>query len=381
MTRRGAQDIDQPLPGQMHGTGAGDQHPVALQQPHRQLVGAPVGLLAVGNILAAGDKGRRIQDYHIVALPLVDQRLHHRHRIALQRVHPVVDTVQRRILRHPLKGGTGAVDTGDGPGTEPGGLDTPAAAVAEHIQHPPVAHVIAQSRPVGAMIEKPAGFLAAERRRREAKSVFLQSHRLRYLAVGHRHRFRQGLGAAHAAVITQQDAGGRKHLYQRLHNGILERLHTRGGDLHHQHIAEAVHHQTGQKITVAVNQAVVGPVGEPPTQAEGDIETMHQQRFVEGNTQVPGKQPPADQTVGVDGRQAQCLAPGALHHDLLPGLKGFQRRRRRVHLVAVNPQMPAAQTTVGAVFQFEHIECGFCHGGEPGREAYGRTSEASTLKL
>ncbi|MNT92870.1 hypothetical protein D3C72_2342250 [compost metagenome] len=54
-------------------------------------------------------------------------------------------------------------------------------------------------------------------------------------------------------------------------------LHGRRGHLHHQVVAEAIDHQTGQQVGVAVDQAVERLVEQALAQAEGDVDAVHQQ--------------------------------------------------------------------------------------------------------
>ncbi len=254
----------------------------------------------------------------------------------------MLDQIQRRRR---------AVDTHHLTGTEGRRLHTPAADIAVQIQYPLAGDIGRQARPVHAVVIEPAGLLAAVHRGFEAHTVLFDRDPLGHLPVYHLDIAGQILRLAGTTVVAQQDALGSEHLHQRLDDLSAHPLHAGGGDLHYQIVGETIHHQSGQQVRIPVNQTVEGLVEQPLTQAQGDLDAVHQQGLVQTMPGLTAVQPGADQVVGTYRGQTQQLARGIEHLHLVAGCQGGQRRLRGIHLVAEYPQVAGAQATVTVGFE------------------------------
>jgi hypothetical protein len=92
---------------------------------------------------------------------------------------------------------------------------------------------------------------------------------------------RQALGVAGGGIVLEQYAAGLEHLNQRGQHLVLVSLHGGGGELYDQDVEETVDHQPRQQIGVAIHQAVAGLVEQALAQAQGDVDAVHQQGFVQ----------------------------------------------------------------------------------------------------
>ena len=245
-------------------------------------------------------------------------------------------------------------------GTEGGGLHAPAADVAEQVEHALALDVGGQARAVHAVVVEPAGLLPALHRRLELHAVLFQRHPLRHQAEGGLDVAGETLGIARGGVVLEQDAARLEDLHQGLDHRVLGALHGGRGQLHHQVVAEAVHHQARQQVGVAVDQAVEGLVEQALAQAQRNIDPVYQQGLVQHVLDVARQQAGADQVVGAHRHDAERLAAGGFEDGLVARLEQVQRGGDDIDLVAVDPQMAGAQAAVGVGFE---AQAGQGHGG------------------
>ena len=123
-------------------------------------------------------------------------------------------------------------------------------------------------------------------------------------------------------------------------------LHTRRGGLHHQIIRKAIHHQTRQQVRLTVHQAIEGLVEQPLAQAQGDLDAVYQQGFIQPKLGIPAMQPRTDQVVRAHCGQPHGLAGGVQQLHFLPGVKCGQWCLGDVDFIAEHPQVAALDTAV-----------------------------------
>ncbi len=360
------QDVLQVVLGQVHRAGGADQDAVLAQQAHGLFVETAVGGLAVLQVLLALDEGRRVGDHHVEAFVGGLQFAQGLEHVALDAGDLLRYAVQRRVALDAVEGEGGRVHAHHFAGAEGGGLDAPATDIAEQVEDPLALHVGRQARAVHAVVVEPAGLLPGQHRRLELHAVLFQRDPLRHFAVGVGHVALQALGVARAGVVLPEHGGGLEHLQQGSEHLVLAQFHGRGRQLHHQHVAEAIDHQAGQQVGIAVDQPVERLVEKPLAQAEGDVDAMNQQRFVENVLGITGNEAAADQIVRAQRDDAQRLAVGHFQHRLVAGGEGIQRRRGDIHLVAVDPQVAGAQAALGVGFE---TQAGQGHGKGSGKRA------------
>jgi hypothetical protein len=131
-------------------------------------------------------------------------------------------------------------------------------------------------------------------------------------------------------------------------------------------VTEAVDHQAGEQVGVAIDQAVEGLVEQALAQAQGHVQAVHQQRLVEYVLDVARQQAGADQVVRAHRHDAQRLAAGCFEDGLVTGLEAIQRGGGHVDLVAVDPQVAGAQASIGIGLE---AQAGQGHGATPRKRA------------
>ena len=186
------------------------------------------------------------------------------------------------------------------------------------------------------------------RQRRDQEAVAL----LRDLDVNRRiaqyHLVGQGqaLQFAHGGVVAQQDAGGAHHRLQGGQDLGARPFHAGGGDLDHQQVAVAVHHQAGEAVAFAKDEPIEGLVVKLLAQGQGLADPLLPQGWPQGPAGIMGDQAGADQGVGIDVAVAEGMAAVAEDLDRLAGLEALERRRLGIDLVAVNPAMAGEQAAI-----------------------------------
>ncbi|MCY1515837.1 hypothetical protein D9M68_504390 [compost metagenome] len=201
------------------------------------------------------------------------------------------------------------------------------------------------------MVIEPAGFLAFQHRGLELHAVLFQGDPLGHHAERGVDVTLQAFGVTGAGVVLPEHAAGFEHLHQGVEHGGLVALHGGGGELYHENVAEAVHHQAGEQVGIAIDQAVERLVEEALAQAQGDVDAVHQQGLVQAVLDVAGHQARADQVVRGEGDHAQRLAAGGFKDGLVTRLEKVQRGGDHVHFVAVDPQVAGAQASIGIGFE------------------------------
>src|SRR5690554_723092 len=205
MAHPAAHYLYQSLRRQMHGAGCRKQQAITSQQTHRLAVELAVGTLAVGNILAPLDEGRRVENYHIELLAIGLEGSQGLESIALAYRHLLVQAVERGVLGHPLqRRGTG-VHAQHLAGTMRCRLYTPATDVAEHVEDTLARHQTVEPGAIGTMIEKPAGLLAIEYRHMKAHAVLFHQHRTLEVTLGQGDLTLQLLQPPPRRVILEHD--------------------------------------------------------------------------------------------------------------------------------------------------------------------------------
>lgn len=357
MPGRAQHDALQLAARQMMRAGGTDQDAVAVEQPQSQLIDAVIGLLALLEVFFALDEGRRVDHHHIELLAIVAQRLERLEGIAFHGAD--FDPVQRGILAGQVQGRFRTVHANHLAGAAGRGQHTPAAQIAEYVQHPLTLDIAAQPGAVVALIKEPAGLLPRMQRRQIAQAVLFQLHAFRYVAVGDLDILVQTLQLAHRQVVAQQNAGRLQNLHQRAHNGLALRLHAGGGALHHQLVAKAVHDQARQAIGLAVHQPIKRLGKQALAQTQRHLNAVHQQRLVEGDLGIAAHQAGRDQGMRIHIAHAQHLAGMRLDPHRLARREIGQRRGLRVHLVAEHPQVPGLEA---AIFVLLESDSGGGHG-------------------
>ena len=121
--------------------------------------------------------------------------------------------------------------------------------------------------------------------------------------------------------------------------------------LHHQVIAEAVYHHPRQGIAVAIHQAVERFLeGRLPTRQGGRQATLNE--FAIEVERLPRRiDAAADQRLGLHVGRTQDASGGIPDDYQVAGSEMAQRVAGRVDFIGVDPQVPAAQATVGAAAQ------------------------------
>ncbi len=224
-------------------------------------------------------------------------------------------------------------------------LQPPRADVAEHVQHLPVLYILVQCQPVAALVEEPAGLLAAGQRHLETHPALFQHDAVRHLPDQLR-LLCQAFQCTYRAVVAQQQAGRLDDALQHLDYGVAHTLHAGRGDLHHQHLAVTVHHQPRQAVAFAKYQPVVRRIKQPLAQFQRRAQPPFQQAGVKLRVGAPAEQACTDQRMRVDIRRAQQLARCCLHIGKRACLEACQRRAPGVHFIAVDPDMPGLQAAL-----------------------------------
>jgi hypothetical protein len=114
---------------------------------------------------------------------------------------------------------------------------------------------------------------------------------------------------------------GPHHLLQGGQDLGARPFHAGGGDLDHQQVAVAVHHQAGQAIAFAKDQPVKGLVVKLLAQRQGLPDPLLPQGRAQGPAGIMGNQAGADQGMRVDIAMAERMAAVAEDLDRLAGLE------------------------------------------------------------
>jgi hypothetical protein len=89
----------------------------------------------------------------------------------------------------------------------------------------------------------------------------------------------QAFELAHAGVVLPQHRRGRDRLAHGRFGIGTHRLHTGRRDLPDDDVAEPVEHQPGQRIGLAVRQAIERPFVQRPPQRLRDLQPVHDERL------------------------------------------------------------------------------------------------------
>ena len=109
--------------------------------------------------------------------------------------------------------------------------------------------------PVVTLIDVKPGLVAPDHIDLVTHAIFDDLHGWGYLAPQCALARRQALPLAGCSIRPLVDRAATRGLDQRLKPRLAPELHTRREKLHHQLIAIAVHHQAGQTISLAKDQA------------------------------------------------------------------------------------------------------------------------------
>ena len=192
-------------------------------------------------VLAFLDQRGRVDDDGVERLARVAQRAQHLEGIAAHAGHagqPVGHGIGLEAIQ-----GRGRAVHAQHLGC-PGGrrAQPPGADVAEQVEHPATGAVACQPVAVGALVEEPAGLLAAGRRHREAQAALVDHQRLGQCAVQRLDAALEPLQGTQRAVVEQLDRARVDQIDQHGEQVLLHALHAGGADLHHQHVVVTVDH-------------------------------------------------------------------------------------------------------------------------------------------
>jgi hypothetical protein len=201
----------------------------------------------------------------------------------------------------------------------------------------------------------------------EARAVLGEGDPLGRLAERRAHVKIQALQFAHRSVVAPQDRLRPEHLRERLEDRVAHRLHARRGDLRHQHVGVAVHHEPRQAVAFAIGEPVEGFREQTAAKRQRHLEPVHQQRGAERVRPVPAHQPRADERLRVGVTGADGPAAMILDHHRLPGREVLDGGRRGVHLVAEHPGVARQQAPFLVLLQAQGGEVEGFHGAIPER--------------
>ena len=209
-----------------------------------------------------------------------------------------------------------------------------------------MAELSTQTPAVFRLTEEPAGLLAGQGRYLEPIAVLRDLDLPGVAPPDHLVAQGQALQFPDGAVVAQQDGGRAQQLVQGGEQVGAGPLHARGGDLDHQQVGVTVHHQAGQAVAFAMDQAVEGLVIEPLAQVQGLAQPFVPQGRPQGPAGVLGHQPGADQGPGVDVAMPQGMAPMGEDLNRLTRLQALQGGRLGIDLVAVDPAVAGEEAAI-----------------------------------
>jgi hypothetical protein len=162
---------------------------------------------------------------------------------------------------------------------------------------------------------------------------------------------RQALEVARTRVVLPHHRDRRDRLAYRCLDVGAQRFHPRGRDLAHDDIAEAIEHETRQRVGFTVHEPVERPLVQRAPQRLRDLQTVHDQRFAGRMLRVATEDARADQRVRIDVAVAEepvAIGDDATHR---AGLEALQRRTRGVDFVRKHPQVPGRKPSILAALQ------------------------------
>jgi hypothetical protein len=189
------------------------------------------------------------------------------------------------------------------------------------------------------VVEEPPRLLPGDRDL-ELHPVLLQRQRVGDLAGGGLHVAGEPFHLPARNVVAEEDAGGGELGLEGGHDLVAHALHPGGGDLHHELVAEAVHHQPGEAVALAEDGAVERGAEHRVAKRDRAPDPSAQKGAVQGGVAVAAHQARGDQRARVDVSHPHRRAAGVLHLHQVAGLVGGERGGRHVHLVAEHPQVP-----------------------------------------
>ena len=136
------------------------------------------------------------------------------------------------------------------------------------------------------------------------------------------------------------------HFDDRLDDLVLAGLHAGRADLSDDHLAIAVEHEARQAVRFPVGEAIVRRIIQPLAQRERHLQPVHEQRLPRREAAVATEDPRADERMGIDVGVAEEAVAVAHHAAGGAGRKVRERRSRRVHLVAEDPQVAGCDAAV-----------------------------------
>ena len=131
---------------------------------------------------------------------------------------------------------------------------------------------------------------------------------------------------------------GRQHRIQGTDNHIQVGFHGAGAGLHHQHIVETIHHQAGQAIGFAVDQAVAVIIKQLLAQGQRLLDALFEETARQFLFHITAVKAGRDQRMGAEQRTPQRLA-AAVFHDTGTRRQILERSMTGINFVGVYPQM------------------------------------------
>ena len=209
--------------------------------------------------------------------------------------------------------------------------------MAEHIDHARAGAQRRDGRAVLLLVEEEARLLAVLHVHGIHDAVFHHRHAVGHVSIEQARGFLHAFQAAHGHIVALINALWPDHFHQNIGQFALPQFHAQRKHLHHQHAAELVHHQPGQKIRLGIDGAAAVHVAKALAVLPGRAHAPREEIRVDGLV-VRGEDAQGDLRGGVVQRAGQERALGAV--DL-----GHARRAFAFHALdfrGVQPGMPAA---------------------------------------
>ena len=210
--------------------------------------------------------------------------------------------------------------------------------MAEAVQHPRAPAQRRDGRAVLLLIEEEARLLAVLHVHEEAHAVFRHLHPVGHLAAQQAGGLLHALQPSHGNVAALPDARGLNDLHQQIAEHVLDALNAQRQRLHHQHRAELVHHQSGQKVGLGIDQPAGLGIAQELSILPRVADAPFKERPVAGLV-IARQNAQADLGLGIVKAPADKLAAKIAHvHDVAV----FERAVHLLDLRRVNPRMSSA---------------------------------------
>ncbi|MEJ0044693.1 MAG: hypothetical protein WDM81_21835 [Rhizomicrobium sp.] len=157
-----------------------------------------------------------------------------------------------------------------------GGRDAEAAGIAVGVEHRLAFSQRCQEGAVVALVVIPAGLLPGAEIGEIARAVLLDRDAPRF-ALGGADIFVETLERARRRVVAQDHVCRLQHLVERLQQRLGQRLHSRGGDLRHKAVAEAIDRKSRQSVALGVHQPIERPGIERRAQRQRALQPAHEE--------------------------------------------------------------------------------------------------------